>query len=80
MTGEGLSKSNAPCREIIQLFGTDKHGTVHELKVDMRALGFDLKKAEAIKTRRLRDHDKKGHGLLEYDECVLNNNIPFWRG
>jgi len=32
----------------------------------MRALGFDLKKAEVLKT--LRDHDKTGHGLLEYDD------------
>ncbi|KAH9983760.1 hypothetical protein BJV77DRAFT_1072620 [Russula vinacea] len=29
---------------------------------------FDLKKAEVLKT--LRDHDKTGHGLLEYDDFV----------
>jgi hypothetical protein len=33
----------------------------------MRSLGFDLKKAEVLKT--LRD-DKTGHGLLEYDVFV----------
>ncbi len=32
----------------------------------MRPLGFDLKKAEVLKT--LRDHDKTGQGLLEYDD------------
>ena len=40
----------------------------HELKVAMRALGFDLKKAEVLKT--LRDHDKTCHSLLEYDDFV----------
>ena len=55
-------------KEAFELFDTDKDGAVdyHELKVAMRALGFDLKKAEVLKT--LRDHDKTGHGLLEYDD------------
>ena len=64
-------------KEAFELFDTDKDGAVdyHELKVAMRALGFDLKKAEVLKT--LRDHDKTGHGLLEYDDfvkisCVLS--------
>jgi Ca2+-binding EF-hand superfamily protein len=49
---------------------TDKDGAVdnHELKVAMRALGFDLKKAEVPKT--LQDHDKMCHGPLEYDNFV----------
>jgi centrin-3 len=59
-------------KEAFELFDTDKDGAVdyHELKVAMRALGFDLKKAEELKT--LRDHDKTGHGLLENDKisCV----------
>src|SRR5712671_2603479 len=66
-------------KEAFELFDTDKDGAVdyHELKVAMRALGFDLKKAEVLKT--LRDHDKTGHGLLEYDDfakisCV--SHIP----
>ncbi|KAF8531252.1 hypothetical protein JB92DRAFT_2852663 [Gautieria morchelliformis] len=32
----------------------------------MRALGFDLKKAEVLKI--LRDHDKTGHGLMDFEE------------
>lgn len=32
----------------------------------MRALGFDLKKAEVLKI--LRDHDKHGHGLMDFDD------------
>ena len=32
----------------------------------MRALGSDLKKAEVLKL--LRDHDKTGHNLIEYED------------
>jgi Ca2+-binding EF-hand superfamily protein len=57
-------------KEAFELFDTDKDGALdyHELKVSMRALGFDLKKAEVLKL--LRDHDKQGHGLMEYDDFV----------
>src|SRR5882757_1727636 len=67
-------------KEAFELFDTDKDGAVdyHELKVAMRALGFDLKKAEVLKT--LRDHDKTGHGLLEYDDFVKISCVsPFAR-
>lgn len=40
----------------------------HELKVAMRALGFDLKKAEVLKI--MRDQDKHGSQKMEYDEFV----------
>jgi EF-hand domain pair len=70
-------------KEAFELFDTDKDGAVdyHELKVAMRALGFDLKKAEVLKT--LRDHDKTGHGLLEYDDfvkisCVVVSRVFFF--
>jgi len=55
-------------KEAFELFDTDKDGAVdyHELKVAMRALGFDLKKPEVLKI--LRDHDKSGHRLLEFDD------------
>ncbi|KAF9040203.1 Ca2+-binding EF-hand superfamily protein [Hymenopellis radicata] len=54
-------------REAFELFDTDKDGCVdyHELKVAMRALGFDLKKAEVLKL--LRDNDKTGHGFMEFE-------------
>jgi len=32
----------------------------------MRALGFDMKKAEVLKI--LRDHDKSGHGLMAFED------------
>ena len=55
-------------KEAFELFDTDKDGAIdyHELKVAMRALGFDLKKAEVLKL--LRDHDKTNSGLLEWDD------------
>jgi centrin-3 len=55
-------------KEAFELFDTDKDGAVdyHELKVAMRALGFDLKKPEVLKL--LRDHDKRGHQLMEFDD------------
>lgn len=41
-------------REAFELFDMDKDGHIdyHELKVAMRALGFDLKKAEVLKILR----------------------------
>jgi centrin-3 len=55
-------------KEAFDLFDADKDGSIdyHELKVAMRALGFDLKKAEVLKI--LRDHDKTGHNLIEYED------------
>ncbi|KAL1407216.1 Calcium-binding component of the spindle pole body (SPB) half-bridge [Vanrija albida] len=50
-------------REAFELFDTDNDGFVdfHELKVAMRALGFNLRKPEVLKL--LRDHDR-GDGLM----------------
>ena len=55
-------------KEAFDLFDADKDGSIdyHELKVAMRALGFDLKKAEVLKI--LRDHDKTGHNVIEYED------------
>ena len=55
-------------REAFELFDTDKDGAIdyHELKVAMRALGFDLKKHEVLKL--LRDHDRSGSGRMEWDD------------
>lgn len=57
-------------KEAFELFDTDKDGAIdyHELKVAMRALGFDLKKAEVLKI--LRDHDHKGEGVMEWDDFL----------
>lgn len=69
-------------KEAFELFDTDKDGAVdyHELKVAMRALGFDLKKAEVLKL--LRENDKTNSGLLEWEdfnrisEYLADQQIP----
>jgi len=57
-------------KEAFELFDTDKDGAVdyHELKVAMRALGFDMKKAEVLKI--LRDNDSDGSALMRYEDFV----------
>ena len=64
-------------KEAFELFDTDKDRCLdyHELKVAMRALGFDLKKAEVLKI--LRDHDKTGHGLMEFDDFAKISEFLF---
>ncbi|KAI8807897.1 hypothetical protein BJ742DRAFT_811155 [Cladochytrium replicatum] len=55
-------------KEAFDLFDTDKDRALdyHELKVAMRALGFDMKKAEVLKI--IREYDKSGQGLIEFDD------------
>ncbi|KAI8910323.1 hypothetical protein EDD86DRAFT_225766 [Gorgonomyces haynaldii] len=55
-------------KEAFELFDTDKDNALdyHELKVAMRALGFDVKKQEVIKI--LKDYDKNNAGLIEFDD------------
>lgn len=64
-------------KEAFELFDTDKDGSIdyHELKVAMRALGFDLKKAEVLKL--LRDHDKRGEGLMVFEDFVKISEFGF---
>jgi centrin-3 len=49
-------------KEAFDLFDTDKTGTIdyHELKVAMRALGFDVKKQEVLGL--MREYDRDGAG------------------
>ncbi|KAL0571590.1 Calcium-binding component of the spindle pole body (SPB) half-bridge [Marasmius crinis-equi] len=58
-------------KEAFELFDTDKDGKIdyHELKVAMRALGFDLKKAEVLKL--LRDNDKTGQGFMNFEDFAI---------
>jgi centrin-3 len=55
-------------REAFDLFDTDKDGLLdyHELKVSMRALGFDIKKPEVL--RIIREFDKRGDGTIAFDD------------
>ena len=49
-------------KEAFDLFDTDKTGTIdyHELKVAMRALGFDVKKQEVLNL--MKEYDREGSG------------------
>ncbi|XP_063694941.1 centrin-3-like [Bolinopsis microptera] len=55
-------------REAFDLFDSDKDGVIdyHELKVAMKALGFDVKKAEVLKL--LKDYDRDGSGNMYWDD------------
>ncbi len=63
-------------KEAFELFDSDKDGAIdyHELKVAMRALGFDLKKAEVLKL--LREHDRRGDGLMEFEDFNKISAFP----
>ncbi|KAF9060324.1 hypothetical protein BDP27DRAFT_1273165 [Rhodocollybia butyracea] len=64
-------------KEAFELFDSDKDGQIdyHELKVAMRALGFDMKKAEVLKI--LRDHDKTSRGFMDFEDFakVMSDRI-----
>ncbi|EGF76367.1 hypothetical protein BATDEDRAFT_28566 [Batrachochytrium dendrobatidis JAM81] len=57
-------------REAFDLFDTDGSGTidVKELKVAMRALGFEPKKEEVKKM--VQDIDKSGSGIIDFNEFL----------
>ena len=57
-------------KEAFELFDTDKTGTIdyHELKVAMRALGFDVKKQEVLAL--MRDYDREQAGQIEYHDFL----------
>lgn len=65
-------------KEAFDLFDTDKTGTIdyHELKVALRALGFEVKKAEVLDLMNEYDREKKGN--IEYldflDICTTKIN------
>ena len=55
-------------KEAFDLFDTDGSGTIDqkELKVAMRALGFEPKKDEILKM--IRDADQDNSGVIDYNE------------
>ncbi|XP_071787804.1 centrin-3 isoform X2 [Asterias amurensis] len=63
-------------KEAFDLFDTDKDRAIdyHELKVAMRALGFDVKKADVLKV--LRDYDKDNSGKIFFDD--FNEVMTDW--
>lgn len=65
-------------KEAFELFDTDKDGAIdyHELKVALRALGFDMKKAEVVKM--MRDNDRQGDGLMDWDAFQKLSEFSCW--
>ncbi|XP_040276129.1 centrin-3 [Bufo bufo] len=55
-------------KDAFDLFDTDKDKAIdyHELKVAMRALGFDVKKADVLKI--LKDYDSESTGRITFDD------------
>merc|ERR1712141_229023 len=55
-------------RDAFDLFDTDKDNAIdyHELKVAMRALGFDVKKSDVLKI--LKDYDREATGKIVFDD------------
>lgn len=55
-------------KEAFDLFDTDKDKEIdyHELKVAMRALGFEVKKVDVLKI--LKDYDRDGKGKLTFED------------
>lgn len=65
---ELTEEQKSEIREAFDLFDTDKDGCLdyHEVKVAMKALGFDIKKAEILKL--LKDYDQSGRQVLDYED------------
>uniref|UniRef100_A0A8D2B2K3 Centrin 3 n=1 Tax=Sciurus vulgaris TaxID=55149 RepID=A0A8D2B2K3_SCIVU len=66
-------------KDAFELFDTDKDEAIdyHELKVAMRALGFDVKKADVLKI--LKDYDREATGKITFEDFnevgVYFNNL-----
>eukprot|EP00922_Rhytidocystis_sp_ex-Travisia-forbesii_P015395 GHVS01022958.1.p1 GENE.GHVS01022958.1~~GHVS01022958.1.p1 ORF type:complete len:165 (+),score=28.37 GHVS01022958.1:181-675(+) len=58
----------AEIKEAFDLFDTDKTGNIdyHELKVAMRALGFEVKKADVQEL--MKEYDKGNTGFIDYND------------
>merc|ERR1712025_1057520 len=68
--GELTEEQRQEIREAFDLFDTDGSGTIDakELKVAMRALGFEPKKEEIKKM--ISDIDKDGSGTIDFNEFL----------
>ncbi|CAI9170854.1 unnamed protein product [Rangifer tarandus platyrhynchus] len=63
-------------KDAFELFDTDKDEAIdyHELKVAMRALGFDVKKADVLKI--LKDYDREATGKITFED--FNEVVTDW--
>ena len=57
-------------KEAFDLFDTDKSGTIdyQELKVALKALGFQVKKQDVVQIMKEYDHD--GSGMISFDDFI----------
>lgn len=57
-------------REAFDLFDTEKSGRIdaHEMKVAMRALGFDVKKEQVLKL--MEEYDRDGQGSIDFNDFL----------
>lgn len=77
-TPAGLSPDQIQeIQEAFELFDLDRDGKIgyHEFKVAMRALGFDLKKAEVLKILR----DESPSGQLVYEQFLAVSKSAWLR-
>ena len=65
-----IQEQKQEIKEAFDLFDTEKSGSIdyHELKVTLRALGFDVKKADVLKL--MREYDPDESGKIEYSDFV----------
>ncbi|XP_053787484.1 calcium-binding protein 4 isoform X1 [Vidua chalybeata] len=63
-------------KDTFELFDTDKDRAInyHQLKVAMRALGFDVKKADVLKI--LKDYDRESTGKITFED--FNEVVTDW--
>lgn len=64
-------------REAFDLFDTDQNGLIdyHELKVAMRALGFDVKKEEV--KRIMQEVDVENSGFVNFDQFLAISTLRY---
>lgn len=68
------SDMKAEIREVFDIFDTDKSGTIdrHELKVGLRAMGFDTTKEEVQRFMDEYDRNKLGYlSLKEFEKVII---------
>eukprot|EP00918_Siedleckia_nematoides_P055067 GHVU01120128.1.p1 GENE.GHVU01120128.1~~GHVU01120128.1.p1 ORF type:complete len:145 (+),score=24.75 GHVU01120128.1:77-511(+) len=69
-------------KEAFDLFDADKTGRIdyHELKVALRALGFETNKAQVLEV--MKEYDKNSTGSIDYNDfldiskCKIHQSFP----
>jgi centrin-3 len=67
---EITEEQRAEIKEAFDLFDSHKNGAIgyRELKVSMRALGFDVKKAEVLDL--FKEYDRNETGTIKWDDYL----------